>query len=412
MQADIAIIVVAYNRPQSLNRLLWSLQTADYTGFANIPLIISIDYSGDDKCEAIASRFDWKHGEKKIIAHTQNLGLKNHILQCGDMALRYDGVIVLEDDLFVSPAFYPYAQQAYRFYKDAEAIAGIGLYNYPFNEIAFCPFEPIADGYDNYFMQVPCSWGQLWTKQQWQNFKAYYSAAADFNFHLLPEVVQAWPSATSWKKIFYQYIVERNLYFLYPRISLTTNFGDKGQHHSAETMVWQSALLLRNMNFRFSQIENAISIYDAYFELSAEAYNRFTNQSLDICIDLNGSKPLSKVNNRFLLSSKYCGTPQQKFGMQLYPFEKNVLMNLEPLNNSTNFFSLSHTKDFEQRLGVERRFLDINRSFMNIDFIVDKGRNEIKNSNDYKLGHFLLKPFYFLNNKFKIFNRKPKKNGQ
>lgn len=67
MQADIAIIVVAYNRPQSLSRLLWSLQAADYTGFANIPLIISIDYSGDDKCEAIASRFDWKHGEKKLL---------------------------------------------------------------------------------------------------------------------------------------------------------------------------------------------------------------------------------------------------------------------------------------------------------------------------------------------------------
>lgn len=412
MQANIAIIVVGFNRPFALNRQLASIQNADYSNYQNIPLIISIDYSGNDSCVALANSFEWKHGDKKIIAHTKNLGLKKHILQCGNLSLQYDAVIALEDDLFVSPAFYDYAQQAYQFYKNEKQVAGIALYSYRFNEVAYCPFEPIADGFDNYFMQVPCSWGQLWTKCQWANFNQYLSGDIQASSNLLPPTVQAWPSATSWKKIFYQYIVERNLYFVYPRISLTTNFGDKGQHHSDETMVWQSALLLNRMNFKFSNITDALSIYDAYFELSAEAFIKFTHQQLDICIDLNGCKPLSQVKNQYLISSKYCSSTQREFGMSIYPYEKNVLMGIEASKGSDNFFSFGFTKDFEDRLKIDRRFVDIKRSFMNIDFIVDIGRKETKNSTTYKLGYYLLKPFNYINRKFTLIKRKLNRNEQ
>ncbi|MBX2935124.1 MAG: glycosyltransferase [Ferruginibacter sp.] len=402
MQADIAIIVVAYNRPQALSRLLSSLHAADYSGFANIPLIISIDYSGDDKCEAIARQFEWKHGHKNIIAHTQNLGLKKHILQCGDMALQHDGVIVLEDDLFVSPAFYHYAHQAYRFYKEDETIAGIGLYNYPFNEIAFCPFEPIADGYDNYFMQVPCSWGQLWTKAQWQKFSQYLQVDTKPTNKLLPAAVQSWPSASSWKKLFYQYLIEHNLYFVYPRKSLTTNYGDIGQHHPMEMMVWQTPLLINTMPFRFSTLETAIAVFDAYFELSAKVFNRITNAKLDICIDLYGSKPLVEINNAFLLSSKKCNAPLKKYGFNLYPYINNALLGLDNNTLNSNYFSLGPTASFAEEPGTEIRAIEINRVFYNNNLLVATGRNEVYRTKEFKIGHNLLKPLRWLNRLFKL----------
>jgi len=266
MQADIPIIVVTFNRPKALNRLLSSLKDACYDGYKNIPLIISIDYSGNNDCADIAHNFTWPYGIKHVIVQQENLGLKKHILQCGDLSSTHDAIIVLEDDLFVSPAFYDYAQRAFSFYKNDKDIAGIGLYNYRFNEIAFCPFEPIADGYDNYFLQVPCSSGQLWTKAQWHLFKEYTITNTSEKVDLLPASVVAWPSATSWKKIFFQYLLETNRYFVYPRISLTTNFGDIGQHHDNDLKVWQTPLLLEKMDFRFSKPDDSIFVYDAFFE--------------------------------------------------------------------------------------------------------------------------------------------------
>ena len=102
---DIAIVVVAYNRPDSLNRLLDSLTKVNYEGH-NVPLIISIDYSGKDDVYLAAEAFEWKFGEKKIIRHPENLGLKKHVLSCGDLVKDYDAVIILEDDLLVSPGMY------------------------------------------------------------------------------------------------------------------------------------------------------------------------------------------------------------------------------------------------------------------------------------------------------------------
>ena len=54
-------------------------------------------------------------GIKKIIKHSKNLGLRAHVITCGDLVNIYDNIIVLEDDLFVSPYFYKYANDALNF---------------------------------------------------------------------------------------------------------------------------------------------------------------------------------------------------------------------------------------------------------------------------------------------------------
>ena len=125
-----AIVVVAFNRPDSLKRLLGSLKKGHYPD--DIKLIISIDHSPDNSPVVdCANDFEWNAGEKEIIIHPENLGLRRHILSCGDLSYKYGSVIILEDDLFVSPFFYQYSLDALDFYKDKDDIAGIGLFNYP-----------------------------------------------------------------------------------------------------------------------------------------------------------------------------------------------------------------------------------------------------------------------------------------
>ena len=60
-----ALIVVGYNRCDSLKRLVGSLQKADYLG-DRVDLIFSIDNAGTDTVERYAKTVQWPHGQKII----------------------------------------------------------------------------------------------------------------------------------------------------------------------------------------------------------------------------------------------------------------------------------------------------------------------------------------------------------
>ena len=87
----------------------------------------------------------------------------------------YENIIVLEDDLFVSPYFYKYANDALKFYNKTESIGGISLYNHKRNFLNTIPFELIPDSNDVFFLQIASSWGQAWSKKQWLGFKNWYN---------------------------------------------------------------------------------------------------------------------------------------------------------------------------------------------------------------------------------------------
>ncbi len=152
-----SIVVVTYNRPASLNRLLSFLSTAIYNS-SDVNLIISIDYQASElhnDVVKIARDFNWKYGFKKIIEQKKNLGLKAHILSCGDLSEEYGAVIVLEDDLIVSPFFYDYALQSLEVYKEDLNIAGISLYTFEWSQVADRSFLPAPSGSEVFFFKMP-----------------------------------------------------------------------------------------------------------------------------------------------------------------------------------------------------------------------------------------------------------------
>ncbi|MEM8858266.1 MAG: glycosyltransferase family 2 protein, partial [Chloroflexota bacterium] len=113
-----AIVVIAYNRPEPLQRLLSSIQKARYPNGTQIPIVISIDGGGEHNAAVseIAQTFRWAYGEKEIINHSSNLGLIEHVFACGDLSQKFGSIILLEDDLFVGRSFYFYAQQGLNFF--------------------------------------------------------------------------------------------------------------------------------------------------------------------------------------------------------------------------------------------------------------------------------------------------------
>lgn len=331
LKVNIPVVVAAYNRDTALERLLGSLQRARYLD--PVKLIISVDGGGPPEVVNVAERFVWVHGEKEVIVQKKNMGLRQHILFCGGLTSLYDGIVLLEDDLYVSPWFYHYAASAALQYRESREVCGIALYAPHLNESGQFPFCPLEDGADVFFMQLACSWGQLWTTSQWAEFASWYVENAESSLEndpVLPCVVRRWPAA-SWKKYFIKYMIEKDKYFVYPRKSLSTNFGDMGAHHSG-TLLFQVPLLYgEGKGFKFSDFVNSPAKYDAFGEILPEVLRDYCPElrGKDFVVDLNGIKEKHCFAAKYVITSKKCYDSISSYGRYLKPIECNVIENIK-----------------------------------------------------------------------------------
>ncbi|MBL4708057.1 MAG: hypothetical protein JKY48_06420 [Flavobacteriales bacterium] len=345
IKSSIPILVVAYNRPNSLLRLLKSLSQAIFES-DSIELIISIDKSDTIVTETVAQNFHWPHGTKEIIASSDHLGLKNHLLKCGSLLKKYEEIIVLEDDLIVSPYFYYYSIQACKYYKNDPNIASISLHSPRINEFTRKPFHPITNGDDVYFMQVPSSCGQIWFKRIWSDFEFFLlSEKVEIkNTDRLPLKVKNGWGENTWKKFFFKFSVINGLYTLFPRESYSSNTGDPGTHFNQSTQNFQTNLILGKRSLNFSTFSNSTFKYDHHLELIPESM-KLLNPALvpyDFETDLLGLKERNVIKSPYLLSSKPCKNPTLSYGANLFIPELNIAFNIEG-----DDYSLGLLSDFE-----------------------------------------------------------------
>lgn len=282
------IVVVGYNRPFALKRLLNSLSKAVYEQPCD--LIISLDYWEDqNQLIRISEEYIWENGKKQIRAFQESQGLKKHILQCGDLTDRYDAIIVLEDDLVVSEGFFQYVCEAVEFYYNDENIAGISLYTHRTNPGNGRPFEAQFNGKDVFFMQYAMSWGQCWTRKMWKKFRNWYEQNPIMvKDGIVPDYVMEW-NQQSWLKYYIRYTVENNLFYVYPYFSLTTNSSEVGEHNLQNSSAYQVPMEYGNIKgYRFADVNNAVK-YDAYFERILDKRDNKI-KSKKILLDLYGMR--------------------------------------------------------------------------------------------------------------------------
>ncbi|UCJ14909.1 hypothetical protein K5Q02_13605 [Pseudomonas sp. MM211] len=322
------IVVIGYNRPKSLSRLLGSLIKARYPE-GEVRLVISLDNSGNPQPRQVAEAFDWPHGEKRIIAHPERLGLRQHVLSCGDLTEQYGDVIILEDDLFVSPFFYEYTWRALQAYADDAGVAGISLYSVQFNQTANLPFTPIDDGDSAvHFIQMAASWGQAWSRQHWQGFRQWLESHGTDISHIdgIPADIRGWPES-SWLKLFTAYIISRDLYFVYPFRSLSTNFGDPGQHFNIASSRFQVPIQQQPIDYQFAKREDSVSVYDAFCELLPACVKRQNPvlEPYDFTVNLYGCKTCKKG----LQLTRTEARGLHNFSLSMKPMELSILHNIE-----------------------------------------------------------------------------------
>lgn len=331
----IAIIAVAYNRTDSLRRLLQSLEHADYPEL--VTLIVSVDKSNTAEVEEVAEAYRWPHGEKRVAKHKENLGLRSHMLSLGRYFDEFDALIILEDDVTVAPAFYHYAKACVEHYYDDDRIAGISLYSFSSNYQTYLPFTPVKTQWDVYLMNCAQSWGEVWMKPSWLAFKAWYDACSeDFSTDRLPRCLSQWPPS-SWLKYHTRYCIEQDKLFVYPYYSLSTNNADPGVNHqdAADTFFQANLLLAAQKEFLLPLVSDKQqdslqppACYDGFFQA------RFLSVSLgideeELCVDLFSEKP-AKLFRRYVLTNRLLPYKAVRtFALQLRPVEMNVICGRE-----------------------------------------------------------------------------------
>ena len=327
-----AIAVPAFNRPASLARLLGALAAADVP--AGTPLLISVDRAGAERHAAAnaatlatARAFHWPHGPLEIVAQPAPLGLVGNVFFCGAAAESFGAVVLLEDDLVVSPRFHAFARQALAVYGDDARLAGIALNSPWFNGFTHQPFVPLPDDGDVYFLQLSTPHGQVYTAAQWAAFRAWRAAAApDAGAAGVHDLFAAFP-ADDWLGLKARYLVDTGRYYVYPRESLTTNYGEPGTHFAGATAFFQVPLQARRRDFRFLPFDEAVAVYDGFYELLPARLDRLTDRlhGREYAVDLYASKPERLWNAAYVLTTRPCRAVALTFGRALWPPEANVI---------------------------------------------------------------------------------------
>lgn len=326
-----AIVIPCYNRPGALNRLLSAVKKAKYPQDSEVFLHISIDrreHGHDPSVRQVAEEFDWQFGEKRVILQEEHLGLLEHFYYCGSLASKYGSIILLEDDLLISPMYYTYASQALDYYNFDPRIAGISLYSLWFNGYTHYPFTPLPDDSDIFFLQVPYTQGQSFSKGQWDLFINWLKTS-DRQLTRSDPIHEIFLNfdEQDWFPLRTKYLIDTNRFYVFPRESLATGMGDEGTHFSQTSNFFQVPLQGFKEEFKFKDYDKSIAVYDSFYELLPERFNRLTEafNAFSYTVDLHGTKSLNNLRSDYVLTSKPCKAPITSFGKAMQPIEANVI---------------------------------------------------------------------------------------
>ncbi len=321
-----AIVVLAYDRPEALERLLHSLDQAFLPENTEVPLVISLDHStSPSACRTVdlARARDWRFGPKTVIERTEHLGVVGHFRAAGELTREYASAIMLEDDLTVAPPFYEYASQVLDTYDSDDSVAGHCLYGLRFNGFTREPFIPIEDGSDVFFLGVPYTQGLCFSARQWRNFEAWlenHQVKPHRDLH--PAFLSFGPE--EWFPNLATYMAETGRFFSFPKVSLSVAWGDSGAHFAESTSWFQAPIQLGRRDFQFPRLDDAGSVYDGFFELLPGRLDSTSVDVVEFDVDLNATKQPGNLRFDWVLTTRPVRKARMSYGLTMYPPESNV----------------------------------------------------------------------------------------
>ncbi|MFY0642949.1 MAG: glycosyltransferase family 2 protein [Bacteroidia bacterium] len=354
---EINILILTYNRIDSLKRLVNSISNAH--DLSEVNLYVSCDHGVSESILDYLSNLDWTHGSYRLIEQENHLGVKAHNLKAFELAAEMGNTLILEDDLYVAPYFTKYIRDVYPIIAEDTQVKAISLYRYSFMEEDHFPFELIPNSEFVYFQQRPCSKGCFYDSRMAKEMIDFFREFnGNYEDYFLPSKVRKWNGTSSWLKGAYCFLQEVDGYLAFPRYSLTTDFGDTGEHmkRSEHRIIHHSSLYL-DKEFKVGSLRTSVNIYDSFYELIPSVIKTHVTdlQNYDFEVDLHGYKQSDSHLKEYMLTSKECDSSEMQWARALKPAISNVL-----LNQKGTFFSLAKTtsvKDMNKEQKKEEDFL-------------------------------------------------------
>lgn len=264
---QIAILVLGFNRPIHLRKLLQSLEKSLLID--QLDIFINIDGPRNQKetklvenSVKVANNFKDRINTKTyIIENKTNRGLSNSVIRSvSDIFDSYEGIIVLEDDLIISENGIDFFIKGLRNYVDSPLVGSICGYSPPKMTISE----------DTYFINRADCWGwatwkDRWRKIEWDagrlidkiegnNLKFEFDYFGSFPFFQMlkdnyEKRIDSW--AIRWQASMFL----DELLTLYPRCSMVVNRGhDNSGSNSPRTNKYRTDLNVDSIN-KFDSIE-------------------------------------------------------------------------------------------------------------------------------------------------------------
>lgn len=260
------IILFVYNRPEHTRKTIEALQRNPLAAESDLVIFSDGPRRESDRRRIREVREFLKSisGFRRVSVRESdvNRGLADSIIEgVTSVVNEYGRVIVLEDDLVVSPYFLSYMNDALTYYADVERVMHISGYWYPIEE---------AEMPETFFLPLPSSWGWATWARAWRCFEKNPKelrnsfSRDDITQFNLDGANDFWEQvihnlngkATTWAIFWYAAIFRRNGLCLYPSQSAVKNIGNDGTGvHCLITDKYDSGLA----NSRVSQFQEMIA---------------------------------------------------------------------------------------------------------------------------------------------------------
>lgn len=320
------IAILAYNRIDSLKRLLDSLKSTRLIDTCDVYIFLDYNSSKISRSEIWTLLKNYTIAD--IYESEINLGLKENMHRVLKWAsIQSSPTMVLEDDLYVSKNAIDYAIQVLDFYIDEPRIGMYSLYHQHYIYTTEFPFIPLIENSDVYMMQFPSSSGFVVTSEIANKYIQFVQKHNDNNSFPIHPKISNWPD-TSWKKIYTAFLVKENLYTVFPRISYTTNFGEKGENHHYKSNHFQSLLsVFETDSFTFKKLNSTFAIYDHCMEWqpSELLFPDFKNTTFD----LNGAKNAELIDTDWVITLRKNKEHDGQYARRLKPQEANIIEKMD-----------------------------------------------------------------------------------
>ncbi len=260
------IVLFAYARLDHLRQTVDSLQTNRESG--STPLYVYCDgprhESHKAQTDAVRAYVDSIDGFASItrVYRDKNLGLAKSIISgVSEVLSKYESVIVMEDDLVVSPYFLQFMNEGLQLYRNEDRVASIHGYSFP-----------VLDQLpETFFLRGADCWGWATWARAWRHFepdgKKLLDALRERKLTREFDLDGAYPYTRmltnqvagkndSWAVRWHASCFLKNMLTLYPGKSLVNNIGtDDSGTHCATTDDFKQVVTRKPVNVERIAIE-------------------------------------------------------------------------------------------------------------------------------------------------------------